>query len=111
MLEPLKKNKKAQIGETLTWIVATLIIIGILLIFIYASLALAKSKSLNSIKVREHANSLIGVGDDDWIESKNEMAFIRSSENKQKVVNWINEKQLNEEELIEKLKESIENEN
>jgi len=37
-------SKKAQVGETVTWIVATIVLIAILLIFIFASSILAKSK-------------------------------------------------------------------
>jgi hypothetical protein len=39
-----KNKKKAQIGETLTWIVATLIIIVILFVFIFASVLMSKVK-------------------------------------------------------------------
>lgn len=38
-----KRNKKAQIGETMTWVFATLIIIIILSISIYAATLLAKT--------------------------------------------------------------------
>jgi hypothetical protein len=105
----MKKNKKAQIGETLTWIVATLIILGVLLIFIYASLALAKAKSVNSLKVKDHINSFPRGLEENWIETKNEMAFTRNSQNKQAILDWIKEKQLNEEEGL--FKEVLENEN
>ena len=43
-------SKKAQIGETITWVFATLIIIGIVLIFIWISFLMSKSR-------------FIGVGD------------------------------------------------
>lgn len=42
--------KKAQIGETITWVLATLIIIGAVLIFIWISFLMSKSR-------------IIGVGD------------------------------------------------
>ncbi len=38
------KNKRAQVGETVSWIIATLVIIGILIIFIYISVLMAKVK-------------------------------------------------------------------
>jgi len=38
-------NKKAQIGETITWIIATIIIIGILTISVFISSALGEGKS------------------------------------------------------------------
>jgi hypothetical protein len=40
----LKKNKKGQTGETISWVIATLVIIGVLLIFIYVSTLMAKVK-------------------------------------------------------------------
>jgi hypothetical protein len=103
-----RKNKKAQVGETLTWIVATLVIFGVLLIFIYASILMAKAKSMNSIKVKEHVDSLVNF-DDDWIQLKSEMAFARNQENKKQIVDWINEKKLNEEEGL--INQVLENEN
>jgi len=45
----LNKNKKAQLGETLTWIVATLIIIVLLSISIFVTNILANAKSLSSV--------------------------------------------------------------
>jgi len=44
------KNKKAQSGETVTWIVATLIIIIIMVIAIYGSSLLAKTKTFEKGK-------------------------------------------------------------
>jgi hypothetical protein len=41
------KSKKAQAGETVSWIIATLVIIGILIIFIYASVLMSKVKVIN----------------------------------------------------------------
>jgi hypothetical protein len=40
------KNKKAEIGETITWVVATLIIIAALIIFLFLSSLLAKIKTI-----------------------------------------------------------------
>jgi len=42
----LKSNKKAQTGETITWVIATIVIIGILILFIYVSTLLAKGKTI-----------------------------------------------------------------
>ena len=41
------KSKKAAIGATMSWIIATLVIVGILLIFIYVSILLSKTKAVN----------------------------------------------------------------
>jgi len=43
-------QKKAQIAETMTWIVATLIIIGTLIIFIYTSSILAEKTKIIGLK-------------------------------------------------------------
>lgn len=58
LLEKLKKmlskNKRGQMSEGLSWIVATIVIIVLLAISIYATTALAKSKSIN------YGNSFLG---------------------------------------------------
>ncbi len=41
-------NKKAQVGETATWLVATLIILVLLSLSLYASSALGKTKKVSS---------------------------------------------------------------
>ena len=41
------KNKKGQTAETMTWIVATLVVIGILIIFIYLSILVSKTKIIS----------------------------------------------------------------
>jgi|TARA_B100001971_G_C18083236_1_gene479450 hypothetical protein len=45
----LLNQKKGQIGETMTWVVATLIIIVILFISIYMSSLISKTKILDSV--------------------------------------------------------------
>ena len=47
-LSAFHKNRKAAIGETITWIPATLIIIGALIIFLLLSSLVANVKVLNS---------------------------------------------------------------
>jgi len=39
-----KKSKKAQVGETVSWVIATLIIVGILIIFLFVSVLMSKAK-------------------------------------------------------------------
>jgi len=46
MLNYRKIGKKAQVGETITWVIATLIIIGILILFILISSLMSKSKAV-----------------------------------------------------------------
>ena len=62
-------SKKAQVGETVTWIVATIVLIAILLIFIFASYILAISKSLY---VNLKANS---EDDASWNDSEPHRAY------------------------------------
>jgi hypothetical protein len=79
-------NKKGQVGETVTWVVATIFLIVILLLFIYASVAMAKAKHLN-------ANVKLGSGNSlDWASSKTQMAYAVSSLNKNKIQTWISQK-------------------
>lgn len=40
----IKGRKRAQVGETVSWIIATLIIIALLIIFIYLSILISKGK-------------------------------------------------------------------
>jgi len=46
-----KKNRRGSEGETITWIPATLIIIGALIVFLLLSSFVAKIKVLNSEEV------------------------------------------------------------
>ena len=76
-------NKKAQIGETMTWIVATLIIIVIMGIFIYASTLLAKTKSLGLPDLNLDGEKV------DLIEMKISLAYEKTPVEKRVVVdNW-----------------------
>ncbi|MCX6750367.1 MAG: hypothetical protein NTZ83_02835 [Candidatus Pacearchaeota archaeon] len=78
-------NKKGQVGESVTWIIATIVLIAILLIFIYISVALSKAKSLE-VSLKE------GSGDSaDWINSKTQMAYSISASNKNKIQGWISQ--------------------
>jgi len=46
------KNRKAQIGETISWIIATIIIIGILIVFIYISILISKTKIIQTLSIQ-----------------------------------------------------------
>ncbi|MEK6832511.1 MAG: hypothetical protein AABY32_00560 [Nanoarchaeota archaeon] len=81
----LDNNKKAQIGESITWVIATIILIVVLIIFIYASIALAKTKSL---KFDTKADSEDSV---DWINAKTQMAYLINENNKNKIEAWISQ--------------------
>jgi len=77
-------KKRAQMAETMTWIVATLIIIGVLLIFIYASSLLAKTT-----KIIDFKGSLFSKyeKDEDLLMEKSVFAFflIKEPSEKEKI--------------------------
>lgn len=82
-------NKKAQLGETLTWVVATLIIIVTLLLFIFLSSNLAKLKDIKD----NPGFALLGGYDkkSNLIADKTELAFIKNNQNEDLIKEWINE--------------------
>jgi len=84
-------SKRAQIGESLTWIIATLIIIVVLIIFISFSATLSKTKIFKA-KAKEASGDLYS----NWIDSKTEIAYRIKSENKEKIADWIAEENENE---------------
>jgi len=83
-------NKKGQIGESITWVVATIILIVILIVFIYSSIALAKIKSIKPDVSVDSEDSL------DWVNSKTQMAYSINNMNKNKIEKWISEEMENE---------------
>ena len=94
----LNKNKKAQLGETTTWIVATLMIIVVLIFFIYASSILAKKNNVFSIPKKAIGKAASYLGGSPqlgvWVDVKTSLAYILS-ENKYKdaIDSWIMEKE------------------
>jgi hypothetical protein len=47
MLNSKIYSKRGQIGETVSWLIATLVIIGILILFIWASVLMANVKGVS----------------------------------------------------------------
>ena len=84
----IKNDKKAQVGGTITWFVATIIIILILLIAVYAAGILGKSKHFS------FDSDEIGNIDSGWVDVKNDVAFEKDSSNKEKIEKWLNNKTL-----------------
>ncbi len=78
-------NKKAQISEVMTWVVATLVILSILIIFIYASSLLAQKT-----KVIKAKDLKIDLGKEvDLLETKNTIAYSSASQSEKNVIeNW-----------------------
>lgn len=81
-------NKKAQIGETMTWVIATIIIVVIMSIFIYTSTLLAKTKSVNlpDIKIGEKKET-------DLIPMKISFAYEKTPLEKREIIDKWLEKQ------------------
>lgn len=73
-------NKKAQTSETITWVVASLIIIAVLLISIFFA------SSLGSLKTASEEDT-----EGDWIEAKTEMALSINDDNEEEIKKWISE--------------------
>ena len=83
------KSKKAQAGEAVTWIVATIVIIGILLIFTFISSVFAQENGMVVSFSRVFSNDeLTNV---DWVQTKTNLAFGLNSANKDFIENWIKE--------------------
>jgi len=84
-------NKKAEIGETMTWVIATIIIIIVLLIFLYVSSSFGIIKSL-TIKTSKIANSLLSdteLSAIEWINAKSEKALKINNNNENKINQWV----------------------
>ncbi len=73
-------EKKASIGETLTWIPATLIILAALIIFLILSGLLAKMKVINMKSIQSDVEE-----DSPVLEMKTSLAHI-SAENKNREI-------------------------
>ncbi len=88
-------NNKGQIAETITWIVATMIIVITLIIFIFISVQISNSKNLSLDNVASKAGDFLvgeGVGGIDRLEIKTTFALSLKDDNKDKIREWINEK-------------------
>jgi hypothetical protein len=85
-----KARKRAQVSDTVTWIVATIIIIAILLIFLYISSVLSGENAVEkkSSSVFSGGNSAEVV---DWIALKTSIAYNLNDKNKEVIDKWIGE--------------------
>jgi len=83
----LLKNSKAQVAETMTWVVATIIIIFLILSSIYIASLLGQNKNLKINKIETSKEN-------NWIENKSEYAFDLNSENRAEIVLWLSENSL-----------------
>jgi hypothetical protein len=85
--------KKAEIGETMTWIVGSVIIIVILIIFLYAASAFGTLKSAQ-VQASKFAGAL-SMGSDlkiqKWMYFKSIQALKINQANKDTITKWIGE--------------------
>ena len=79
------KNKKAAIGETLTRLVATIIIIFILVTFIYVSSLLSKVKTVSKGDLNVETEQI-----PDMLAQKTNFAFQLNNKDKTEVENILN---------------------
>lgn len=81
------KNKRAQLGETMTWVIATIIVVVTLIVFIYVSSLL---KGIRDVKIPDL--KLDSNSDVNWIQSKISFAHsLDEDKNKEFIDNWIKE--------------------
>jgi len=83
-----KKSNRGQAGDTLTWFIATLVIIFILGIFIFISNGLAKTNQISGI-IKGLFSSNSDQDKVNWLNVKTILAFKKNSDNKAKIEDWI----------------------
>ena len=77
------KNRKAQIGETMTWVIATIAIIVILILANYASFAYSQTKDLGGGRLKIERG-------DDLLEMKTSLAHtLTNDKNKNAIDEWL----------------------
>jgi len=79
--------KRAQIGQTMTWIVATIIIVLSLTFFVYFANMLAQGGAIKN--AFSTAFSDVDFNLDEWSRAKTELAFTRKTGNSERINKWI----------------------
>lgn len=59
-------GRRGQVGETITWIIATVVIVIVLMFFVFGATALGATKSIGNFKPSLFSVE-IGVGDDQFM--------------------------------------------
>ena len=75
-------NKKAQLSDVMTWIIATIAIIAILIIFVYASTILAQKTKIISVK----SFNFDLEKEVDLLETKTSLAHSSASSEQKKII-------------------------
>ncbi len=76
-------NKKAQIGDTLMWVIATVLIFVILLFFFFGSSVLGKTKSISSFRPSLFSKS--SVMSHDVFLTKSLFTYLKARDSRQEV--------------------------
>lgn len=88
-------NKSGQIAETVTWVVATVIIVVTLIVFIFISVQMSNAKNLTPSKVVGKIGDFLDsddVGEINRLKTKTIFALSLKDDNQEKINGWINEK-------------------
>jgi len=86
-------NKKGQIAESVTWIVATMIIVVTLIVFIFISTTLSKGKVLEEVSTGIGKLFLSDdAGDISRLDIKTKLALSKDENNLEVINGWIEEK-------------------
>lgn len=80
-------SKRAQVSDTMVWIVATLIILFVLFVFIFVSGLLADAKDVVEYSVNVGFSE--GHVDIERVSAKTEFAFDIDSTNKEVIEQWL----------------------
>lgn len=82
------KSNKGQVGETMSWVVATLIIIGILIAFIYISVLMADLKKISLNDIHTESEQEVNI-----LSEKTALAHtLADNKNKQQIDQILEEK-------------------
>ena len=75
--------KRGEIGETMTWVVATVIIVVLLIIFVYAS------NALGFFQIYKVSSGERTLDSEKYLEIKTGLALKENSSNENKINEWI----------------------
>lgn len=78
-----KKNKRAQVGDTVTWVIATIIIVVMIFFFVFGASLLADTKSVQ--KFRDKLISPESVVEYDLMLSKSLYTYFKIDKEKEKI--------------------------
>jgi hypothetical protein len=84
-------NKKGQLSDAMTWVVATMIIVVLLAVFIYASDVLGEANKIEKgVKTLLKGDLEEGI---DYFYEKSKFAYKINSDNKNEIDEWILEEE------------------